>query len=83
MSQQSCESCGMPIDSGQYCQYCTDDAGNLQDFDTRFAAMTSWQQRSDPGASAEKVAADTLAYLATMPAWRDHPRVSGAGSTSW
>ena len=83
MSQQSCESCGMPIDSGRYCAHCTDGEGNLQDFDARFAAMVSWQRRRDPSASPEQAEADTLAYLATMPAWRDHPRVSGAGSTSW
>ena len=34
----SCESCGMPIESGRYCGYCTDDSGALQSFEERFAA---------------------------------------------
>ncbi|WP_454706350.1 hypothetical protein [Schumannella luteola] len=65
----------MPIESGRYCAHCTDESGALQDFDTRFARMTSWQERSTPGASREEIERATLAYMATMPAWRDHPRV--------
>jgi len=65
----------MPIESGRYCAHCTDESGTLQDFDTRFARMTSWQARSTPDASPEEIERATLAYMATMPAWRDHPRV--------
>ena len=32
----SCESCGMPIESGRYCDYCTDESGALQSFEERF-----------------------------------------------
>lgn len=71
----NCESCGMPIESGHYCTYCTDENGELQDFDTRFAAMVAWQQRRGPGTPREQVEADTRAYLASMPAWRDHPKL--------
>ncbi|MGA1836978.1 hypothetical protein VD659_08595 [Herbiconiux sp. 11R-BC] len=71
----SCESCSMPIESGRYCEHCTDDNGQLQDFDTRFTAMVSWQQRSHPEASQAQVEADTLEFMAAMPAWREHPRV--------
>jgi len=67
----------MPIESGRYCQHCVDETGALQDFDTRFERMVSWQKRRHPFASREKLEQDTLAYLATMPAWRDHPRVTG------
>ena len=35
----SCDSCGMPIESGRYCGYCTDESGALQSFDERFARM--------------------------------------------
>lgn len=78
----SCESCGMPIESGRYCGYCTDAQGNLQPFDERFERMVDWQARREPDASREQVEAATLAYLATMPAWRDHPRVrAGSGRT--
>lgn len=72
-----CESCGMPIENGRYCQYCVDETGKLQDFDTRFGRMVDWQLGENDGdrAAAER---DTLAYMATLPAWRDHPRVKGA-----
>ena len=72
---EHCESCGMPIETGRYCAYYVDESGALQDFDTRFARMTDWQRRSHPEQSEEQIERDTLAYLATMPAWRDHPRV--------
>ena len=75
-TERQCESCGMPIESGQYCQYCTDDEGNLQDFDTRFAAMVAWQQRRSPDASREAVEAQTRSYMSTMPAWRQHPKLA-------
>jgi hypothetical protein len=26
----ACESCGMPIETGRYCDYCTDENGSLQ-----------------------------------------------------
>lgn len=68
-----CESCGMPIEAGPYCRHCVDDAGRLQDFPTRFARMVAWQERRGrPRAQAEK---ETIAYMASMPAWRDHPEV--------
>lgn len=70
-----CESCSMPIETGRYCRYCTDEHGNLQNFDTRFANMVSWQERSHPEQSRAEVEAATLRYMATMPAWRDHPEV--------
>ncbi len=75
----TCESCGMPIDSGRYCQFCTDSEGNLQDFDTRFATMVDWQRRRSPEASAADIEARTRAYMASMPAWRDHPTLADAG----
>ncbi len=71
----SCESCGMPIESGHYCAHCTDADGNLQDFDTRFERMVDWQARRTPQASRVELEAQTRAYLASMPAWRDHPKL--------
>jgi hypothetical protein len=73
----TCESCSMPIETGRYCEHCTDADGNLQPFDERFARMTSWQARRHPEQSPEEVEAATLAFMATLPAWRDHPRVAG------
>ncbi|MFT3859921.1 zinc ribbon domain-containing protein [Micropruina sp.] len=72
----SCESCGMPIESGRYCQYCTDADGILQDFDTRFAAMVGWQSRRHPDQSHEAIEEQTRAYMSSLPAWRGHPRLA-------
>ncbi len=68
-----CESCGMPIESGPYCQYCVDETGELQAFPERFERMVAWQERrGSPRAQAER---ETIAYMATLPAWKDHPEV--------
>lgn len=72
----NCESCGMPIESGPYCEHCTDASGALQPFDERFERMTAWQARRNPAAPRDQIEAETLAYMATMPAWREHPRVA-------
>jgi len=66
----------MPIESGRYCAHCVDADGNLQSFDERFERMVGWQARRNPGQSRAELEAATLAYMATMPAWRDHPRIT-------
>jgi hypothetical protein len=66
-----CQSCGMPIEQGIYCEHCTDETGQLQDFDTRFEKMIAWQLRR--GDSREDAEQKTLDYMATMPAWANHP----------
>lgn len=82
MNTERCESCGMPIETGRYCEHCVDENGALQAFDERFSRMTAWQRRSHPERSEEEISRDTLAYLATMPAWRDHPRVAAAAESA-
>jgi len=74
----ACESCGMPIETGRYCGYCTDEDGALQSFEERFERMTAWQARRNPGASRQEIERQTLDYMATMPAWQDHPRVTAS-----
>ena len=76
-SANRCESCGMTIESGPYCPYCVDESGNLQAFDERFARMSQFLRRREPGISDDEAERRTLEYMATMPAWRDHPRVRG------
>lgn len=71
----NCDSCGMPIESGRYCSYCTDESGQLQSFEERFERMVSWQAGREPDKSREELEAATLSYMATMPAWKSHPRV--------
>ena len=74
-----CASCGMPIESGPYCTHCVDASGRLQDFDTRFERMVGWARRENPALTREQAERDTLAYMARMPAWREHPRVRATG----
>ena len=76
----TCESCGMPIETGRYCTHCTDETGQLQSFDQRFERMTAWQERRHPGTPREEIERQTLDYMATMPAWQDHPRVTSRTS---
>lgn len=75
MSQNHCQSCSMPIESGTYCHYCTDEKGQLQPFEERFARMVQWTLRQKPGISEGEAQKQTLAFMAEMPAWRDHPKV--------
>jgi hypothetical protein len=77
-AKHACESCSMPIETGRYCSYCTDAQGNLQPFDERFERMIAWQQRRTPDASRAELERATLAFMARMPAWKDHPRVRAA-----
>ena len=78
MSNQPCQSCAMPIESGSYCQYCADEHGNLQPFEERFERMVQWMARQKPGLSTDEARQQTFAYMAEMPAWRDHPKVKAA-----
>lgn len=72
-----CESCGMPIETGPYCHYCVDDQGKLQEFNERFERMVQWAQRHEPNLSRPEAEAKTKKYMATMPAWREHPMLRG------
>ncbi len=38
--------------------------------------MTAWQARRDPTAPREEIERQTLEYMASLPAWQDHPRVA-------
>ena len=53
--------------------------GTLQSFDERFDRMIGWQARRHPEQSREQLESATLEYMATMPAWREHPRVARHG----
>ena len=71
----TCQSCGMPIESGPYCQYCTDDEGHLHPFEERLTRMSQFLRREKPGISDADAQRQALAYMAEMPAWRDHPEL--------
>ncbi len=80
MSQPSCESCGMPIDRGRYCQYCTDRDGKLYGFEETVARMSQFMRTQDPNLTEEQARRQTLAHMAKMPAWRDHARLKTLSS---
>ena len=77
MSGATCQSCGMTIATGAYCAHCVGADGALQPFDERFERMVQWALRKNAGLSRPDAEAQTLAYMGTMPAWKDHPRVKG------
>ncbi len=77
-ASKHCDSCGMAIEAGPYCNYCVDAGGKLQPFEERFDRMVQWQMRQKPGTPRAVAEKETLAYMAKMPAWKDHPRVKGA-----
>jgi hypothetical protein len=79
--QHTCESCSMPIETGRYCRYCVDERGELQAFDERFERMLAWQARRHPDKDRSTLEAETLAFMAKMPAWKDHPKVRAAAGT--
>lgn len=86
MSEQ-CISCGMPMRTVEehapgnpesaWCRYCSKPDGSLQDFDERFSRMVQWEMRQK-GADRSKAEASTRAYMRTMAAWRDHPKLKDA-----
>jgi len=63
----TCESCGMPIETGRYCQHCVDGTGALQSFGERFERMIAWEARRSPDATRDELEASPLAYMATPP----------------
>ncbi len=65
----------MPVESGPYCQYCTNDRGELQPFSDRFEAMVQWTLRGGEAATREEAEDQTLTFMSSMPAWRDHPEL--------
>ena len=75
-TEARCDSCGMPIETGPYCQYCIGPDGRMQDFDERLSRMLQWQRRHAPDLSDAETLQKTLDNMASMPAWKDHPRVA-------
>lgn len=72
-----CKSCSMPIESGDYCQYCTDEDGRLHGFDETLERFIQFARGRDSSLDRTTAEANTLEFMARMPAWRDHPRVVG------
>jgi Putative zinc ribbon domain len=84
MTQTSCDSCGMPLESAadhalgdvenSHCRHCAPD-GVLQPFEERFERMVQWTVRSE-GVDRSIAETRTRDYMRQMPAWRDHPALA-------
>ena len=72
----ACQSCGAPSTSTPYCLGCVDEkTGKLQPFEQRFERLLAMLSRHQRKAPREQLVRSTLAYMAAMPAWQDHPRI--------
>ena len=71
----SCKSCSMTIESGDYCEYCTDDNGDLLSFDETFERFVQFAMGRDPQLDRATAEANTRAFMSTRPAWSAHPGV--------
>lgn len=81
MDVKKCESCGMPMKekadfggenlNNKYCRYCTDEKGQLKDFETKLKEMTNFiiSRMNVDKTVAEKIAKENMAK---MPAWKDY-----------
>jgi len=61
-------------------RYCADEQGNLHGFDESVERMTQFMRRQDPSLDEAAARQRTLAYMATMPAWKNHPKLQAAMS---
>jgi len=79
IQEEVCESCGMPMkdisDFGgrnlenKYCKYCTDENGNLKDFQSKLNDTIKFitSRMGVDNSVAEKIAKENMAK---MPAWK-------------
>ena len=75
MSDHACHSCTMPIETGEYCQYCVDESGQLHSFEETFQRMLQWTRRNDPQLDQKDAEAQVVRFMSERPAWRQHPQV--------
>ena len=71
----SCQSCTMTIESGDYCEYCVDDHGQLVPFEEFLSRASQFARRRDPGLTEEQAMEQTLQFMSQRPAWKDHPEL--------
>jgi len=73
MNRATCESCGVPVETGRYCQHCVDEDGVLQSFEERLLRMTDFILARDPRIDRREARSEALRHMRAMPAWRDRP----------
>lgn len=69
--QKFCQSCGMPIqgESGNWCQYCKDENGQLKSREAVREGIAAWLQMFTPDPEQVDFQKRAEAYLNAMPAW--------------
>ena len=69
-----CQSCGMPLadqSSDQYCQYCTDEKGQLKPREAVREGIAGWLQMFTPNPETVNFKKRAESYLNAMPAWAE------------
>jgi hypothetical protein len=72
-----CLSCGLPLTpefkgaAENYCQYCTDEKGNLKSRDEIKMGVAEWMKSWQPDIDQQKAMVRAENYLNAMPAWAD------------
>ncbi len=74
--QTFCYSCGMPIPKeqqarGNYCQYCSDEAGNLYPRELVQKGIADWLKSFAPANGAPDFMGRAAQYMKAMPAWAE------------
>ncbi|MCP4134577.1 MAG: hypothetical protein GY754_26625 [bacterium] len=71
----SCHSCGMPLmgeqANGNYCQYCSDEKGNLLPREQVRQGIAEWLSGWAPGNSSADFSKRADHYMKAMPAWAE------------
>jgi hypothetical protein len=73
-----CLSCGMPLFGadgkempGNYCQYCTDEKGNLKSKEEITKGIAGWLQSWAPDTTGVDFTKRAEFYIKSMPAWAE------------
>jgi hypothetical protein len=65
-----CESCGMPVKTGKYCEHCVDENGNLETLEVRLGKMAKAFKSQIPELTEEEALEEATEYMREMPAWK-------------
>ncbi len=74
---KQCYACAMPLVGeeagkarGDYCQYCSDEKGNLKPKEEAVHGIAQWLKSWSPPASEEEFLRRAKCYMDAMPAWQ-------------
>ena len=69
-----CQSCGMPLTEAKndrFCQYCTDENGQLKSREAVREGIAAWLQMFTPNPENVDFQSRADSYLNAMPAWAE------------